>query len=257
MNSGTVSEKIKHTSHNTVKPYGESGTSKKEEVAAMFDNISHRYDFLNSVLSLGIDKGWRKKAIRIIKNEKPVNVLDIATGTAEFAIQTLSAGPEHITGVDISEGMLEIGRKKLNEKKLTGKIELLKADSENLPFGDNTYDAATVAFGVRNFENLNKGLKEICRVLKPGKKLVVLEFSKPASFPVKQIYWFYFRLILPVVGRLFSGDRSAYRYLPESVKYFPDGDRFLEELELAGFTDTNQKHLTFGIASVYTGTKPL
>ena len=239
----------------TVTPYGNTGIGKKKEVAQMFDNISSRYDFLNHLLSLGIDKGWRKKAINMLKANPPKKLLDIATGTGDFAIAALTLNPEKITGIDISEGMLEMGRKKLKAQNLSGKIELLYGDSENISFPDNTFDAAIVAFGVRNFEDLDKGLKQIHRVLKPGAKFVVLEFSKPTVFPVKQFYGFYFRYILPVIGRIVSKDQSAYSYLPESVKAFPDGEKFLERLNIAGFTGTNQKQLTFGIASIYSGIK--
>jgi len=244
----------KHTT-SSVKPYGIEGSSKKEEVAAMFNNIAARYDFLNHVLSMGIDKGWRKKAVSIFKNNPPAHLLDIATGTADFAISALKINPGKITGVDISEGMLEVGRKKIVEKGLQDKIELFYGDSEQLPFAPNTFDGAMVAFGVRNFGDLDKGLLDINRVLKPGAKLVVLEFSSPKSFPVKQLYWFYFRYILPIIGKMVSKDQAAYTYLPASVKAFPDGNLFLERLIQAGFTQTTQKQLTFGIASIYCGTK--
>jgi demethylmenaquinone methyltransferase / 2-methoxy-6-polyprenyl-1,4-benzoquinol methylase len=238
-----------------LKPYGKEGVSKKEEVALMFDNISGKYDLLNHVLSLGIDKGWRNKAIALLKNDAPKQLLDVATGTGDFAISALKIKPVKITGVDISEGMLEVGRKKIASKGLTTQIELFYGDSENLPFLDNTFDAATVAFGVRNFENLDNGLLDIYRVLKSGGKLVILEFSKPTAFPVKQLYKLYFNFILPTVGKLISGDNSAYTYLPESVNLFPDGEQFLERMNKAGFRKLTQKRLTFGIASIYTGVK--
>jgi demethylmenaquinone methyltransferase / 2-methoxy-6-polyprenyl-1,4-benzoquinol methylase len=238
-----------------VKPYGDSTLSKKEEVAKMFDNISGRYDLLNHVLSMGIDKGWRKKAISILKHHKPVTVLDVATGTADFAIAALEAGPERVTGIDISKGMLEIGNSKIARKSLTDKIELVYGDSEALPFRDASFDAVTVAFGVRNFENLEKGLSEIHRVLKPGGMIMVLEFSKPGRFPVKQLYGTYFRYILPAIGKMISKDNAAYSYLPASVKAFPDGQDFLNILNSTGFTNNCQKPLTFGIASIYTGLK--
>lgn len=236
-----------------VTPYGKD--SKKAEVATMFDNISPRYDFLNHLLSMGIDKGWRKKAIAMLAENPPKHLLDIATGTGDFAISALSLHPEKITGVDISEGMLSVGRVKIKEKGLSDKINLVYGDSENLPFSDNTFDAAIVAFGVRNFENLDKGLKEIYRVLQPRSRFVVLEFSKPTIFPVRQLYWFYFRFILPFIGKLVSKDASAYSYLPASVKVFPDGDAFIARLKAAGFVNNTQKQLTFGIATVYCGTK--
>ena len=239
----------------TVVPYKDENSGKKEQVAKMFDNISHRYDFLNHFLSLGIDKIWRRKAISMLKASQPKVILDVATGTGDFAIQALSLKPEKIFGIDISEGMLDMGRKKLKERNLSGKIELLKGDSENIPFGENKFDAVTVAFGVRNFENLEKGLREIYRVLKPGGKLIVLEFSRPKAFPMKQAYNFYFKAILPKVGRMISSDKSAYTYLPESVEAFPDGEDFLRILENVGFKQSQCKALTFGISSIYSGAK--
>lgn len=221
----------------------------------MFDNISHRYDFLNRFLSMGIDVLWRKKAIAFLKNEHPKTILDIATGTGDLAIEAISLNPEKITGVDISEGMLEIGRKKIKSRKLENKIELKYGDSEKLLFKDNNFDAVTVGFGVRNFENLEQGLKDIYRVLKPGGTFVALEFSKPATFPVKQLYNFYFYNILPFIGKLISKDSSAYTYLPQSVKSFPDGENFTRLLTQTGFSDTKMKQLTFGIATIYVGKK--
>jgi demethylmenaquinone methyltransferase / 2-methoxy-6-polyprenyl-1,4-benzoquinol methylase len=239
-----------------VTPYRESGLTKKEQVALMFNNISRRYDLLNTLLSFGIDRSWRKKAIALLKEDHPEYILDVATGTGEFAFAALELHPKKITGIDIAEGMLEKGRQKLASKDPKNCIELLQGDSENIPFKDNTFNAATVAFGVRNFENLEKGLLEIHRVLKPGGRLIVLEFSKPHRFPVKQLYWFYFTVILPVMGKIISKDRSAYNYLPDSVKAFPDGKLFLERLQSAGYTSTFQKELTFGIASIYSARKP-
>jgi demethylmenaquinone methyltransferase/2-methoxy-6-polyprenyl-1,4-benzoquinol methylase len=237
-----------------VVPYKES-LSKKEQVAKMFDNISHRYDFLNHFLSLGIDKSWRKKAIRILEPLHPQYILDVATGTGDFALQALVLKPKQITGIDISEGMLEIGRKKVRDRNLTAIIELLHGDSENLPFEENKFDAVTVAFGVRNFENLKRGMREIYRVLKPGGTLVVLEFSKPSRFPFKQVYNFYFKYILPKIGSAVSNDKAAYTYLPKSVEAFPDGEDFLHILQEIGFKNTRCSSLTFGISSIYTGTK--
>lgn len=239
----------------TVVPYKEQNISKKEQVAQMFNSISGRYDFLNHLLSLGIDKSWRKKAIKILAPTKPILMLDVATGTGDFAIQALSIKPGKIIGVDISEGMLEVGRKKIRQRGLSDKIELTLGDSENLPFPDNNFDAVTVGFGVRNFENLKKGLSEINRVMKPGATLVVLEFSRPARFPFKQVYKIYFNFILPKIGRLVSRDKSAYTYLPESVEAFPDGDRFTAILQEVGFKHTACKPLTFGISSIYTAQK--
>lgn len=239
----------------TVVPYKEENTGKKEQVAKMFDNISSRYDFLNHLLSLGIDKGWRKKAISLIRPINPKQLLDVATGTGDFAIAALTLEPNKITGVDISAGMLEVGRKKIADRNLNDRIELLIGDSENLPFADSAFDAVTVAFGVRNFENLEKGLQEIYRVLRPGGMLVVLEFSRPRKFPFKQVYNFYFKFVLPKIGRLVSSDKSAYTYLPESVEAFPDGDNFLHVLKNVGFNNTQCRVLTFGVSSIYTGSK--
>lgn len=239
----------------SVVPYKKNSNTKKEQVAEMFDNISSRYDFLNHFLSLGIDIIWRRKAIKLLKNDHPKKILDIATGTGDFAIEALKLNPEKVIGVDISDGMLEIGRKKMKQKGFDRKIELLNGDSEDLPFENNTFDAAIVAFGVRNFENLESGLKEINRVLKGGAKLVVLEFSQPKYFPFKQIYNFYFKYILPKIGNSIAGDSAAYTYLPESVQAFPYGNDFLEVLRNTGFKDVKCKPQTFGISSIYVGTK--
>ncbi|WP_276369216.1 bifunctional demethylmenaquinone methyltransferase/2-methoxy-6-polyprenyl-1,4-benzoquinol methylase UbiE [Chryseolinea sp. H1M3-3] len=237
-----------------VVPYKES-LSKKAQVAKMFNNISHRYDFLNNLLSLGIDKIWRKKAISVLKELKPSKILDVATGTGEFALQALELNPEKIIGIDISEGMLEIGRKKISAKNLGSKIELIQGDSEKIPFAQNKFDAVTVAFGVRNFEDLKRGLSEIRRVLRPGGMVVILEFSKPSKFPFKQIYSIYFRYILPRIGSIVSNDKAAYTYLPKSVEAFPDGEDFLHILHDVGFKNTQCSSLTFGISSIYIGTK--
>lgn len=239
----------------TVVPYKEEKAGKKEQVARMFDNISHRYDFLNHFLSMGIDRAWRRKAVNLLRSSNPMQILDVATGTGDFAIQALVLNPEKITGVDISEGMLEVGRRKVRERQLEHLIDLQHGDSENLPFEENKFDAVTVAFGVRNFENLERGLREIYRVLKPGGKVVVLEFSRPRKFPFKQLYSFYFRAVLPKVGRMVSKDSAAYTYLPESVAAFPDGEDFLRILKTVGFNNTQCKVLTLGISSIYTGVK--
>lgn len=239
----------------TVTPYKDDNSGKKEQVAAMFNNIAHRYDFLNQLLSMGIHSGWRKKAIRILKPRNPKQILDIATGTADFAVEAMKLNPEKVTGIDISEGMLSYGREKIKKKGLESKIELMLGDSENLPFADNSFDAITVGFGVRNFENLEKGLSEMLRVLRPGGTAVILEFSKPKGFPVKQLYNFYFRRVTPFVGKLFSKDSSAYSYLPESVNAFPDGEKFLDIMKKLGYIETGHRPLTFGIASIYTGRK--
>lgn len=239
----------------TVKPYPGQEGGKKEQVASMFDSISPRYDLLNRVLSLGIDTIWRKKAINLLKADKPQLILDVATGTADLAIEALRINPKQVIGVDISAGMLAMGDEKLKRRKLQDRIKLVLGDSEGLPFEDNKFDAATVAFGVRNFEHLLEGLKDIQRVLKPGAKLVVLEFSRPNTFPVKQLYNFYFRFVLPVVGRLVSKDSAAYTYLPASVQVFPEGNAFLGYMEQAGFVNNREKRLTFGICSIYVGQK--
>lgn len=239
----------------TVLPYKDKETGKKQQVADMFDNISHKYDFLNHFLSLGIDIRWRKKAIKLLKDLQPKQILDIATGTGDFAIESLKLNPDHVTGVDISEGMLNVGRKKLKKRNLDDKITLISGDSENLPFEDNKFDAIIVAFGVRNFENLEKGLAEMLRVLRPGGKVVVLEFSKPKRFPFKQLYNFYFKNILPTLGKTISKDNAAYTYLPESVRSFPDGKDFTSILDQLGFKNTACKPLTLGISSIYTGIK--
>ena len=236
-------------------PYKEQSTGKKEQVAQMFNNISNRYDFLNHFLSLGIDIVWRKRAIRMLREDHPKQILDIATGTGDFAIESLALNPDKVIGVDISEGMLEVGRKKMKEKKYDDRIELRSGDSEGLLFDDNKFDAVIVAFGVRNFENLEKGLEDMYRVLKPGGKVVVLEFSKPTTFPFKQIYQFYFKYILPMIGRLISKDQAAYTYLPDSVRNFPDGKNFLNILDRIGFLKTQCKPLTLGISSIYVGSK--
>lgn len=240
--------------HDEVTPY-ETADPKKKQVAEMFDNISGSYDFLNHFFSAGIDNRWRKKAIAILKEDKPKVILDVATGTGDFAFEAMKLNPEKIVGVDISDGMLEIGRKKIKKRELTDKMEFLNGDSENLPFNDESFDAVTVSFGVRNFQDLLAGLKEINRVLKPGGKAVILEFSKPKHFPLKQLYFGYFKYIMPLVGKIVSKDKSAYSYLPKSVLAFPEGKEFEAVMEKAGFSKSNQKTLTGGIASIYTGWK--
>lgn len=240
---------------NQITPYGKEDATKKGQVEEMFDNIAPRYDFLNRLLSLRIDTLWRKKAMSLLKPLKPKRILDVATGTADFAIELRKLQPEEVVGVDLSEQMLSYGRVKVQKRGLDKLISLQKGDSENLPFEDNSFDAITVAFGVRNFENTLKGLSEMYRVLRPGGKLVVLEFSQPKVFPVKQIFYFYFHNILPVVGRTFSKDHRAYTYLPESVGAFPEGQDFLNLLKQVGFNSTQCSELTFGISSVYSGTK--
>lgn len=238
-----------------VKPYQDKEGSKKEQVAEMFDNISERYDFLNHVLSLNIDKAWRKKVVKMASQGQPKRILDVATGTADLAIALEKARPEKIVGIDISNGMLEVGREKVAKKDLSQLITLEQADSEDLPFENATFDAVTVAFGVRNFENLEKGLSEINRVLKPGGKLLVLEFSQPQKFPFKQVYRFYFKNILPGLGRLVSKDSSAYTYLPESVDAFPYGEKLTAILKDCGFATASYKPVTFGVATIYEALK--
>jgi len=236
-------------------PYESSDKGKKEQVAEMFDNIAHRYDFLNHFLSVGIDKYWRWKAVKILKKNSPNQILDVATGTADFAIALSKLKPQKITGIDISSGMLDIGKKKVLHNHLEHMIHLELGDSEKLPFADNSFDAVTVAFGVRNFENLTQGLSEIFRVMSPGGKVVILEFSKPTHFPIKQIYNFYFRKILPFIGSFFSKDKSAYTYLPESVNEFPHGNEFEKILNNCHFINTKTINLTFGVSSLYVAEK--
>ena len=238
-----------------VLPYKDKTDSKKDQVADMFNSISKRYDFLNHFLSLGIDIIWRKQAINKLKNDNPKLILDIATGTGDLAIEALKLNPEKIIGIDISSGMLEVGKSKIAKLGLQDKIDLQLGDSEGLLFDDNNFDAVIVAFGVRNFEHLEKGLADMFRVLKDGGKVVILEFSKPNSFPMKQLYNFYFKSILPIIGKFVSKDRAAYTYLPESVNQFPDGDEFINILNKTGFKQTQCTSLTFGISSIYTGIK--
>lgn len=221
------------------------------QVQQMFNNISKSYDLLNHVLSFGIDILWRKKAIRLLKKENPQSILDVATGTADFAIESMKLKPKEVIGVDIADSMLDIGRKKIKKLNLQDIITLSHADSENLPFDNNKFDAAIVSFGVRNFENLEKGLAEMQRVIKKEGVLVVLEFSKPRKFPMKQLYSFYFKYILPLIGKIVSKDNAAYTYLPESVHAFPDGQAFLDILDKLGFKETKWIPLTFGISSIY------
>lgn len=241
---------------NQIKPYSEEG-SKKAQVSTMFNRIAPYYDLLNRVLSLGIDRSWRTKAINLLKDEHPKIILDVATGTADVALETARLlNPTHITGIDISTQMLDIGRQKIQAKGLDKIIQLQEADSENIPFADNTFDAITVAFGVRNFEHLDKGLSEMLRVLKPGGKAIILEFSRPTLFPFKQLFHFYFKNILPAIGKLSSKDPKAYQYLYESVQVFPDGADFLDVLNNTGYNSNKCIPLTLGICSIYVGHKP-
>lgn len=232
-----------------------SAEGKKQKVEAMFDNIAYRYDFLNHFLSAGIDIQWRKKVRKLLAPKHPKQILDVATGTGDLAIELIKIKPEKIFGVDISEGMLNIGKEKIARKNLEHTISLEVGDSENLRFENNTFDAVTVAFGVRNFENLQAGLKEMNRVMKTGGTVAILEFSKPKKFPFKSIYQFYFKYILPGFGKFVSKDNEAYTYLPESVQQFAEDEAFLHEMEKAGFQRNGQHRLTFGIATLYFGTK--
>lgn len=238
-----------------VKPYQNEEGSKKEQVAKMFNNIAPKYDFLNHTLSMGIDILWRKKAVKLLKKGNPKSVLDIACGTGDFAIEDLNSGATEVVGLDISEGMVNVGIEKVKAKGLQDKVSLRVGDSENIPFDENTFDGITVGFGVRNFENLEKGLSEMHRVLNKDGQLIVLEFSKPKKFPIKQFYFFYFKYILPKIGRLVSKDKTAYTYLPDSVKAFPDGKDFTTIMEKVGFENTKIIPCSFGIASIYVGTK--
>jgi demethylmenaquinone methyltransferase / 2-methoxy-6-polyprenyl-1,4-benzoquinol methylase len=242
--------------HDSITPFKDSTQSKKQQVAGMFDQIAFRYDFLNRFLSGGIDTHWRKQAIKELRDTQPQKILDVATGTADVAIMTCKLlKPITITGIDISEGMLEIGRKKVAKLLLNKQIELQHGDSEAINFADNTFDAITVAFGVRNFENLRKGLAEMLRALKPGGKLVVLEFSKPKQTVFKGFYNLYMRVVTPGIGKLISKNREAYQYLNESVQKFPEGNDFLTIMKEVGYTATYLKTLTGGICTIYCGTK--
>lgn len=239
-----------------ITPYQSQEATKKEQVATMFNNISGTYDFLNHFLSLGIDILWRKKAIKELKAIKPRVMLDVATGTGDFAFEAINIlKPEKIIGVDISEGMLDVARKKIAERNLQHIFSVQMGDSEGLHFPDNHFDAITVAFGVRNYQNLEKGLADMYRVLKPEGKIVILEFSKPRAFPIKQGYNFYSQQVLPFFGKVFSKDSRAYTYLPESVAAFPDGEDFIKLMDKVGFKKSKDIRLTFGISAIYTGVK--
>jgi demethylmenaquinone methyltransferase/2-methoxy-6-polyprenyl-1,4-benzoquinol methylase len=241
----------------SVMPYKDSEMGKKEQVAQMFDTISGNYDGLNRVISFGIDIKWRNKVLKMVSAIRPNEVLDIATGTGDLAILMAQTTAGRIVGLDISAGMLEVGRKKVAAKNLQNKIELVLGDSENMPFADGSFDAITVAFGVRNFENLEKGLAEILRVLKPGGLLVILETSNPTKFPFKQGYQFYTRNILPLIGKVFSKDNAAYGYLSESASVFPFGEELNNILRNIGFIDVKAMPQTFGVATIYSASKSL
>lgn len=243
--------------HDTIIPFKESTKGKKEQVAEMFDKIAGKYDVLNRFLSARTDIGWRKKAIRRLKKDNPQHILDVATGTADMAIMACKMlHPQQVTGIDISEGMLDLGRKKIERERLGDKIQLHTGDSETIKFADNTFDAVMVAFGVRNFENLEKGLSEMLRVLKPGGQLVVLEFSKPRRRAVKSFYNLYMGLVAPQVARWFRQNKEAYQYLNESANAFPDRQLFTDILKKVGYSNTECTPLSFGICCIYSGRKP-
>ncbi|NDV95589.1 bifunctional demethylmenaquinone methyltransferase/2-methoxy-6-polyprenyl-1,4-benzoquinol methylase UbiE [Dysgonomonas sp. 521] len=236
-------------------PYSTS-ENKGVQVERMFDSIAENYDTLNHTMSMGIDKGWRKKGLSMLKKNNPQNILDIATGTGDLAIQAYGIlEPKHITGIDISEGMMDVGRKKAAKAGLSDYISFEKQDCMALEIQDNTFDAAMVAFGVRNFEDLDKGLKEILRVLKPGGQLMILELTTPRHFPMKQAYWLYSRLFIPTIGRLISKDKTAYSYLPKSIEAFIQGKEMIASLLKNGFTKASYKTYTFGICTMYLAAK--
>ena len=238
-----------------ITPYKDSALGKKEQVAQMFDNISGNYDGLNRVISLGIDMKWRKKVVALVAEKNPETILDIATGTGDLVIMMANTSANKIIGLDISAGMLEVGKKKIEAKKLSEKIEMVLGDSENMPYPDNYFDAITVSFGIRNFETLEKGLAEIYRVLKPNGIFVILETSVPTKFPFKQGYTFYTKFILPIIGKIFSKDNDAYGYLSESAANFPFGETLNNILRKISFIECKAMPQTFGIATIYTATK--
>jgi demethylmenaquinone methyltransferase/2-methoxy-6-polyprenyl-1,4-benzoquinol methylase len=234
-----------------VKPYKDKNSSRKEQVTEMFDNISENYDFMNRIMTFGIDVSWRKKVVKMVAETQAQKILDIATGTGDFAIMLAKIKPKQIVGLDISSGMLEIGKKKVKEKGLDNLIKMVLGDSENLPFENDSFDAVTVGFGVRNFENLDKGLQEINRVLRPGGIFVVLETSQPDKFPFKQLYKFHSKYIIPLLGSIFSKDKKAYDYLPESAEAFPYGEAFNNILLKNKFISVKDYPLLFGAARIY------
>jgi demethylmenaquinone methyltransferase/2-methoxy-6-polyprenyl-1,4-benzoquinol methylase len=238
-----------------VKPYKDSVLGKKEQVEKMFDAISENYDGLNRIISLGIDVKWRKKVVDIVGKNNPKHILDIATGTGDLAIMMSKLNPERIVGLDISAGMLSVGKQKISKLALADRIEMMVGDSENMPFDDHTFDAITVSFGVRNFANLDKGIREIARVLKPAGVLVILETSNPTKFPFIQGYQLYTNLVLPIIGKILSKDKVAYSYLSESANSFPFGEAFNNILQKNGFSNTTHTPVTFGVATIYTATK--
>ncbi|MCX7547980.1 bifunctional demethylmenaquinone methyltransferase/2-methoxy-6-polyprenyl-1,4-benzoquinol methylase UbiE [Xanthomarina sp. F1114] len=238
-----------------VKPYKDSDLGKKEQVTKMFDAISKEYDGLNRVISFGIDIKWRKKVVALVAKTQPDSILDIATGTGDLAINLAETKATKIIGLDISQGMLEVGKQKVLKKNLQERIDMIVGDSENLPFEDNYFDAITVGFGIRNFETLEKGLAEILRVLKPGGVFVILETSVPTQTPFKQGYNLYTKNIMPTIGKLFSKDQSAYRYLSDSASVFPYGETLNNILRKIGFINVESKPQTFGVATIYTSSK--
>ncbi len=240
----------------TIKPYAGAEESKGRQVERMFDGIAHSYDLLNHTLSLGIDRRWRKAAIESLLPYSPSKVLDVATGTGDFALLTARTLPcAAVTGVDLSEGMLAVGRKKIKEAGLENRIALRKEDCLRLSFADNSFDALTVAYGVRNFEDLDTGLREMCRVLRPGGRLVIVELTSPVRFPMKQLFWLYSHVLMPAVGKIVSHDSSAYTYLPATMEAFPQGERMTGILAKAGFRDVKFRRFTFGLSTLYTATK--
>jgi demethylmenaquinone methyltransferase/2-methoxy-6-polyprenyl-1,4-benzoquinol methylase len=227
----------------------------KQYVRSLFNSIAYRYDLLNHLLSGGIDLYWRRRAVEHLRDIRPKRILDVATGTADFAIATLRLQPEKVIGVDIAEKMLGLGRKKLRSRGLDSAVTLESGDAENLPFSAGEFDAAIVAFGARNFENLELGLSEMNRILRPGGKIIVLEFSRPGHFPIRQLYFLYFQYVLPLIGRLLSRNKEAYTYLPDTVMRFPEGEEFMDIMRRVGFRQISEERLTFGIASIYGGIK--
>ena len=243
--------------HDTIVPYKDSAVPKKEQVAEMFNKIAFRYDFLNRFLSVGIDRGWRKKAIRELIPVKPENILDVATGTADMPVMMMKyLSPRRIVGIDISEGMLSLGKQKILKLHLENQVSLQAGDAEAIQFPDSSFDGVTVAFGVRNFQNLEKGLIEMLRVLRPGGKLIVLEFSKPAKGVFLPFYKTYLRFIAPRIGKVVSGNGEAYQYLNESVNAFPEGEVFTRIMNQTGYTNTYYHKLSLGICTVYCGSRP-
>lgn len=238
-----------------IKPYSKDG-KKSEQVEQMFDNIAPAYDTLNHTLSLGIDRSWRRKAIDWLRPFRPQRIMDVATGTGDFAILACrSLQPELLIGTDISEGMMNVGREKVKKEGLSGKITFAREDCTSLSFANNTFDAITVAFGIRNFDNLDRGLAEMCRVLIPGGHLVILELTTPDRFPMKQLFGIYSKVVIPVLGKMLSKDNSAYRYLPQTIKAFPQGEVMQGIISRAGFGQVHFRRLTFGICTLYTATK--